>query len=127
MLNLFEIRNSLTNGISIYDLPLKVTYYARVSTDKYEQLNSLENQVNYYEQFIKNNTKWIFVDGYLEEGIRGTSVNKREAFKKMIRDAKNLLLLMLFILFFLFLLFLVGRYLSLYHKTRIFARGSLWA
>ena len=89
MLNLFEIRNSLINGISIYDLPLKVTYYARVSTDKYEQLNSLENQVNYYEEFIKKNSKWIFVDGYIDEGISGTSVNKREAFKKMIRDAKD--------------------------------------
>ena len=35
------------------------------------------------------NSKWIFVDGYIDEGISGTSVNKREAFKKMIRDAKD--------------------------------------
>ena len=89
MLKLFDIRNSLTNGISIYNLPLKVTYYARVSTDKYEQLNSLENQVNYYEDFIKNNIKWEFIDGYIDEGISGTSVNKRESFKRMIRDAQN--------------------------------------
>jgi len=89
MLNLFTIRNSLVNGVSIYDIPLKVTYYARVSTDKYEQLNSLENQVNYYEEFIRSNTKWSFIDGYIDEGISGTSVNKREAFKRMIRDAKN--------------------------------------
>ena len=56
MLTLFEIRNALADGVSIFDLKLKVTYYARVSTDKYEQLNSLENQVAYYEDFIKNNT-----------------------------------------------------------------------
>ena len=31
---------------SIYDLPLRVTYYARVSSDSDEQLNSLDNQVN---------------------------------------------------------------------------------
>ena len=34
MLTLFDIRNALAEGISIYELPLKVTYYARVSTDK---------------------------------------------------------------------------------------------
>ena len=29
---------------SIYDLPLRVTYYARVSSESDEQLNSLGNQ-----------------------------------------------------------------------------------
>ena len=32
---------------SIYEIPLRVTFYARVSTDKDEQLNSLENQEAY--------------------------------------------------------------------------------
>ncbi len=89
MLTLFEIRNALANGVSIFDLALKVTYYARVSTDKYEQLNSLENQVIYYENYIKKNSNWTFVDGYVDEGISGTSTKKRDSFKKMIRDAKN--------------------------------------
>ena len=88
MLTLFDIRNALAEGISIYELPLKVTYYARVSTDKYEQLNSLENQVTYYENYIKENSKWTFVEGYVDEGISGTSTNKRDSFKRMIRDAK---------------------------------------
>ena len=35
---------------TIYDLPLRVTFYARVSTDKDEQLNSLDNQVKYYQE-----------------------------------------------------------------------------
>ena len=30
---------------SIYDIPLRVTYYARVSSESDEQLNSLENQI----------------------------------------------------------------------------------
>ena len=88
MLSLFDIRNALADGKSIYDLPLKVTYYARVSTDKYEQLNSLENQVSYYENLIRENSKWTFVPGYVDEGITGTSINKRISFKRMIRDAK---------------------------------------
>ena len=89
MMTLFEIRNALADGASIFDLHLKVTYYARVSTDKYEQLNSLENQVSYYEEFIKNNTNWTFVEGYIDEGITGTSTQKRDSFKRMIRDAQN--------------------------------------
>lgn len=89
MLSLFEIRNHLNEGISIYELNLKVTYYARVSTDKYEQLNSLKNQINYYENFIKENTNWTFIEGYIDEGITGTSTTKRNSFKRMIKDAKN--------------------------------------
>ena len=42
---------------SIYDLPMRVTYYARVSSEKDEQLNSLGNQITYYEDFIKKNRK----------------------------------------------------------------------
>jgi len=87
-MTLFEIRNALANGSSIYELPLKVAYYARVSTDKYEQLNSLENQVTYYENYIKENSMWTFVEGYVDEGVSGTSTTKRESFKRMIRDAK---------------------------------------
>ena len=88
-MNLFAVRNSLTSGKSIYDLNLRVTFYARVSTDREEQLNSLENQVMYFEKFIKEQTNWIFVDGYVDEGISGTSVKKRENFLKMIDDAKK--------------------------------------
>ena len=89
MMTLFEIRNALADGTSIYELPLKVTYYARVSTDKYEQLNSLENQVTYYENYIKENSKLTFVECYIYEFISDTSTNKRDSFKRMIRDGKN--------------------------------------
>ena len=40
---------------SVYDIPLRVTYYARVSSESDEQLNSLGNQITYYEDFIKRN------------------------------------------------------------------------
>lgn len=42
---------------SIYDLPLRVTYYARVSSESDEQLNSLGNQVSYYEDLIRRNLR----------------------------------------------------------------------
>ena len=89
LLNLYEIRNVLSKGKKIYDLPLRVTFYARVSTERDEQLNSLENQVMYFENFIKSQDNWIFVDGYVDEGISGTSVNKRDNFLRMINDAKG--------------------------------------
>ena len=40
-MDIYDIRNALSSGKTIYDLPLRVTYYARVSTDKDEQLHSL--------------------------------------------------------------------------------------
>ena len=40
-----RIRQEMRLGRSFYDLPLRVTFYARVSTDMDAQLNSLENQV----------------------------------------------------------------------------------
>ena len=89
ILNLYSIRNTLAQGKKLIDLPLRVTYYARVSTDRDEQLNSLENQVMYFENYIKSQDNWIFVDGYVDEGISGTSVNKRDNFLKMINDAKK--------------------------------------
>ena len=40
---------------SIYEIPMRVTFYARVSSEKDEQLNSLANQISYYREFIKKN------------------------------------------------------------------------
>lgn len=88
-MDLYAIRNMLGQGKSIYDLPLRVTFYARVSTDRYEQLNSLENQVTYFSNFIKEQENWTFVEGYVDEGISGTSVKKREDFLRMVDDAKK--------------------------------------
>ena len=58
-MDMYSIRNMLVQGKSIYDLPLRVSFYARVSTDRYEQLNSLENQVMYFENFIKEQENCI--------------------------------------------------------------------
>ena len=89
ILNLYTIRNILAQGKKLIDLPLRVTYYARVSTDHEEQLNSLENQVMYFENDIRSQANWIYVPGYVDEGISGTSVNKRDNFLKMVNDAKK--------------------------------------
>lgn len=83
-----RIRAELRMGRPLYDLPLRVTFYARVSTDQDEQINSLENQVQYYTELIQSKPNWKFVPGYVDEGISGGSTKKRDNFNRMIRDAK---------------------------------------
>ena len=87
-MNVLRIRNELRNGRTIFDLPLRVTFYARVSTDKDEQLNSLENQVQYYTELIQSQPSWTYAEGYVDEGISGTSTKKRDSFNRMIADAE---------------------------------------
>ena len=55
---------------TIYEIPMRVTFYARVSSDSDEQLNSLANQRSYYENLIRKNPAWTFVEGYVDEGLR---------------------------------------------------------
>ena len=88
-MNYDDIAFSIAHGEKIYNLPLRVTYYCRVSTDSDVQLNSLDNQLDYYKNYIKSKPTWTFVDGYIEEGVTGVSVDKRVKFKKMISDAKR--------------------------------------
>ena len=88
-MNYDEILKSIMLGEKIYNLPLRVCYYCRVSTDSDVQLNSLDNQLEYYENYIKSKPKWIFSGGYIEEGKTGVRVDVRPSFKKMIQDAKH--------------------------------------
>ncbi len=74
---------------NIFDINLRVTFYARVSSEKDEQLNSLDNQISYYKDLIQRNKNWQYVDGYIDEGISGISVKKRENFHRMLKDAQE--------------------------------------
>ncbi len=88
-MNLYEMKQAFAQGKTIFDLPLRVSYYARVSTEKEEQINSLENQVNFFREYINKNKNWTLVNSYIDEGISGTTSRKRENFIKMIEDSKN--------------------------------------
>lgn len=67
---------------------LRVAYYARVSTDKDEQIHSLSAQKEHFEELVRRNPDWTLVSGYIDEGISATTVKNRENFLKMISDAK---------------------------------------
>ena len=88
MSNIYQLRELLRTQ-TIYDLPLRVAYYARVSTDHDEQKTSIKNQDDYFKELIKSKQNWKFMGGYIDEGISGISVKKREDFLRMIDDAKN--------------------------------------
>lgn len=68
---------------------IKVAAYCRVSTDQEEQLSSYEAQIKYYTEKINSNKDWRLAGIYADEGISGTSVDKRTQFLKMIRDCKK--------------------------------------
>ena len=85
-MDIHSIRSQLKMK-SIFDIPMRVTYYARVSSESDEQLNSLGNQITYYEDLIKRNRNWTFVPGYIDEGLSGISTKKRENFNRMIEEA----------------------------------------
>ncbi len=87
-MDILSIRAALRTK-SIYDIPLRVTYYARVSSESDEQLNSLDNQIAYYEDYIKKNKAWTYVPGYIDEGLSGISTKKRKHFNEMIKDAEE--------------------------------------
>lgn len=86
-MNIYHVRQQLRTK-SIYDMNLRFVYYARVSSDKEEQKNSITNQREYYEQFIKQNRNWKFCGGYIDDGISGMHAEKREEFQRMLADAK---------------------------------------
>lgn len=88
-MNLISIRNKLLTGTPISNLNLRVTYYGRVSTNQDIQLSSLSNQEDYFKQMILNNINWTYIEGYIDEGITGTSILKRTNFLRMINDAKQ--------------------------------------
>ncbi len=64
-----------------------VAAYCRVSTDEEDQLNSLENQISYYTDYIQNHENWVLYEVFYDEGLSGTTIRHRDGFNKMIQAA----------------------------------------
>ena len=84
-----DLREELLQGKSLYELPLKVVYYARVSTENDTQTTSILNQTTYFQNYIKNIPKWQLYKGYIDEGISGKAIKNRGKFQQMIIDGLN--------------------------------------
>mgnify|MGYP002545756678 FL=1 len=65
-----------------------VAIYARVSTEHEAQLSALENQMDWYKPILSARPDWMLTKQYVDEGITGTSAEKRPRFMEMIQDAK---------------------------------------
>lgn len=66
----------------------RVAVYARVSTGDLRQTSSYELQKNYYESQVQKHPNWTLVSIYADEGLSGTSIQKRKEFNRMIEDCK---------------------------------------
>ncbi len=66
---------------------MKIAAYCRVSTDKEEQKESLQHQKDFFTEYARRNGHEL-VRLYADEGISGTSLKKREEFKRLLRDAE---------------------------------------
>ena len=74
---------------NLYQKERNVVIYARVSTEHEAQLSALENQKDWYSPFLEQHPEWHVIRMYVDEGITGTSAQKRPQFMQMIKDADN--------------------------------------
>lgn len=93
-LNILLTKAGKEGGVQMYQYgnqerkKRKVAIYARVSTEHEAQLSALENQKDWYKPFLEQHPEWEVVKMYVDEGITGTSAQKRPQFMRMIEDAE---------------------------------------
>lgn len=68
---------------------IRVAAYARVSTSTAEQLESLETQIQHFEDLLSSHPDWQAVDIYVDEGITGTSLTNRHGLQRLLKDARS--------------------------------------
>ena len=66
-----------------------VAAYARVSTEKEEQEDSFDRQVQHYTTLITSKPEWQFGGIYADPGITGTRAEKRPDFMRMIQACRD--------------------------------------
>ncbi len=64
---------------------IRVAAYCRVSSNSADQLNSYARQISVYRAMIGSRSEWTLVDIFADEGITGTSVDRRQEFHRMIK------------------------------------------
>ncbi|WP_337484821.1 recombinase family protein [Porcipelethomonas sp.] len=68
---------------------IRVAAYCRVSSDSANQLNSFMAQMRYYENFLADSKTETLVSVYADEGVTGTRMDKREDFRRMLKDCRR--------------------------------------
>ncbi len=68
---------------------IRLAAYCRVSSDSADQLHSFATQIRYYKDYERKHPQYKLVDIYADEGLTGTSLEKRDEQKRLIRDCKK--------------------------------------
>lgn len=71
------------------EIKLRIAAYARVSSASEDQLNSFAAQQRYYTDLIASKENWMLVDIYADEGVTGTSAQKRADFQRLLTDCRR--------------------------------------
>ena len=79
----------IIEAIKQEEIKLRVAAYCRVSTDSADQLNSFVAQNSHYSTYIRSHENWTLVDVYADEGITGTSAQKRGDFQRLLNDCRK--------------------------------------
>ena len=66
---------------------MKIAAYCRVSTEKEAQIDSLEKQIEFFNEFTRKNGYELY-KLYADEGISGKQIKHRKQFQQMMIDAK---------------------------------------
>lgn len=67
---------------------VRLAAYCRVSSDSADQLHSFAAQIRYYKDYECKHPEYKLVDIYADEGLTGTSMEKRDELNRLIRDCK---------------------------------------
>lgn len=67
---------------------MNIAAYCRVSTDKSDQLNSLETQKQFFTEYVQRTGDHL-VKVYADEGISGTKIKNRKEFLQMMADGEH--------------------------------------
>jgi len=67
---------------------MNIAAYCRISTDKEDQLNSLEAQKEFFATYAKKNNHNL-VRLYAEEGISGVKLKNRKQFLRMMHECQD--------------------------------------
>ena len=72
----------------LVEQPLRVAAYCRVSTDREEQLGSLENQMKFYTDYIRKQLNWVLA-GIYSDNASGVRLRKRTGYQQMMKDCNH--------------------------------------
>lgn len=83
------ISTKKSKGIgSVWEQQLRVAAYCRISTDSEEQRRSLQNQIEFYSNYIQRQINWTLVNVY-SDTASGVRTKKRYGYQQLLKDCRK--------------------------------------